>query len=102
MICVLATIEAVEGRRDDLLALLRDLVPTVRAEKGCIEYAPMIDTPSGLPPQEPLRPNVLVMVEKWESVAALLAHLKTPHMAQFGKQSTSLRVGMRLQVLEPA
>ncbi len=102
MICVLATIEAVEGRREQLLTVLRDLVPTVRAEQGCIDYAPMIDTPSGLPPQGPLRPNVIVMVEKWEGVAALKAHLKTPHMLQFAKQTANLRVGMSLQVLEPA
>jgi quinol monooxygenase YgiN len=102
MICVLATIESVEGRRDELLALLRDLLPAVRAEKGCVEYAPMIDTPSALPPQEPLRTNVVVMVEKWESVAALQAHLKTPHMAEFAKQAGPLRLSMSLQVLEPA
>jgi quinol monooxygenase YgiN len=102
MICVLATIETVAGRRDDLLAVFRDLTPKVRAEQGCIEYAPMIDAPSGLAPQGPLRPNVLVVVEKWESVAALQAHLNTPHMAEFGKQAASLRVGMSLQVLAPA
>ena len=45
MICVIATIETAAGHRDDLLAVLRKLVPTVRAEKGCIEYTPMIDTP---------------------------------------------------------
>jgi len=102
MICVLATIEAGEGLRDDLLALFRDLVPKVRAEKGCIEYTPMIDTPSRLDVQGALRPNVVVMVEKWESVEALHAHLATPHMAEFGKQGAKLRLGLTLQVLEPA
>jgi quinol monooxygenase YgiN len=102
MICVLATIEAVGGRRDALLALFRDLVPKVRAEKGCIEYAPMVDTASGLPAQRPLRPNVIVVVEKWDDVAALKAHLAAPHMAEFGRQSADLRVGMSLQVLEKA
>jgi quinol monooxygenase YgiN len=102
MICVVATITAGEGLRDDLLALFRDLVPKVRAEKGCIEYTPMIDTASGLDAQGALRPNVVVMVEKWESVEALQAHLATPHMAEFGKQGAKLRLGMTLQVLTPA
>lgn len=102
MICVLATIETVAGKRDDVLALFRDLTPQVRAEKGCIEYGPMIDTPSGLPPQGELRPNTLVVVEKWESVQALIDHLNTPHMAEFGRQVADLRVGMTLQVLTPA
>jgi quinol monooxygenase YgiN len=42
------------------------------------------------------------MVEKWESVEALQAHLATPHMAEFGKQGAKLRLGMTLQVLTPA
>jgi quinol monooxygenase YgiN len=102
MICVIATIETAAGHRDDLLAVLRKLVPTVRAEKGCIEYTPMIDARSGLDAQGPERPNVVVMVEKWESVAALEAHLKTPHMADFRKQTDPFRVSTGLQILQPA
>ncbi len=102
MICVLATIETAAGRRDDLLAVFRGLVPKVRAEKGCIEYTPMIDVPSGSDAQGPLRPNVIVMVEKWESPAALEAHLKTPHMADFRRQTEPMRLDMSLQVLGPA
>jgi len=102
MICVLATIETAAGRRDDLLAVFRGLVPKVRAETGCIEYTPMIDLPSGSEAQGPERPNVVVMVEKWESLAALEAHLKTPHMADFRRQTESMRLGMSLQILGPA
>jgi quinol monooxygenase YgiN len=102
MICVIATIETVAGRRDDLLAVFRGLAPTVRAEKGCIEYTAMIDTPSGLDAQGPLRPNVVTVVEKWESVAALGAHLKTPHMAEYRRQTESMRQSFSLQVFEPA
>ena len=71
MICVIATIEVAAGRRDELLALFRGVVPKVRAEKGCIEYAPMIDVRSGLAAQGPIRHNAVTMVEKWESLAAL-------------------------------
>jgi quinol monooxygenase YgiN len=99
MICVIATIETIAGRRDDLLAVFRGLAPTVRAEKGCIEYVPMIDTPSGF---GTVRPNVVTVVEKWESLAALEAHLKTPHMAEFRRQTESIRQSLSIQVLEPA
>ena len=102
MICVIATIETAAGRRDDLLAVFRGLVPKVRAERGCIEYAPMIDAPSGLDAQGPLRENVVAVVEKWESLAALEAHLKTPHMAEFRRQTEHLRLSTRLQILQPA
>ena len=102
MICVIATIETAPGCRDDLLAVLRKLVPQVRAEKGCIEYTPMIDVPGGLSGHDPVRGDVVTMVEKWESVAALDAHLKTPHMADFRKQTEPLRLNLALQIVQPA
>jgi quinol monooxygenase YgiN len=99
MICVIATIETAPGRRDDLLAVFEELVPQVLAEKGCIEYAPMIDEPCSLISP---RPDVVTMVEKWECVAALEAHLASPHMAEFRKQTGPLRLSLSLQVLQPA
>jgi quinol monooxygenase YgiN len=102
MICVIATIEAAAGRRDDLVAVFRGLVAAVRAEKGCIEYVPMIDTPSGIGAQGPVRPNAVTVVEKWDSLAALDAHLKTLHMAAFFRQTETMRRGITLQILQPA
>jgi quinol monooxygenase YgiN len=99
MIFVVATIETAGGRRDDLLAIVEKLVPQVLAEKGCIEYGPTIDVQSDL---APVRPNVVTMVEKWEGLAALQAHLATPHMAEFRKQTADMRLSLSLQILEPA
>jgi quinol monooxygenase YgiN len=42
------------------------------------------------------------MIEKWESLAALEAHLKTPHMADFRQQAESLRLNLSLQIVQPA
>lgn len=102
MICVIATMETAAGRRDDLIELFRPLIPRVRAEPGCIDYTAMIDTPSGIAEQEPLRPNTLVVVEKWESFEALHTHLKTLHMAEYFRHAEELQVTMQLQILEPA
>jgi len=102
MICVIATIETAAGRRGDLVAVFRGLVSQVRAETGCLEYVPMIDAPSGLEAQGLVRENVVTVVEKWESLAALEAHLKTPHMAEFRRQTEDLRRGISLQILQPA
>jgi quinol monooxygenase YgiN len=99
MICVIATIETAPGRRDDLRAVFTNLVPQVRAEKGCIEYGPTIDVACNL---AATRPNVVTVIEKWESIAALEAHLATPHMAEFRKQTADMRLSLSLQVLEPA
>ncbi|MCE5302854.1 MAG: antibiotic biosynthesis monooxygenase [Planctomycetaceae bacterium] len=97
MICVLATLKTAPGRRDDLLAIFRILAPKVRAEKGCIEYGPMTDAATNL---APVRPDVVTVVEKWESVAALETHLQTPHMVDFRKQTGPMRLTMSLQILE--
>jgi quinol monooxygenase YgiN len=37
MLCVLATIDVAEGRRDEFLNVFRQLVPQVLAEEGCLE-----------------------------------------------------------------
>jgi quinol monooxygenase YgiN len=99
MICVIATIETLPGRRDDLLKVFEGLVPKVHAEQGCIEYAAMIDLPNAL---TPLRENVVTVVEKWENLAALEAHLASSHMAEFRCQTESLRLSLSLQILQAA
>ncbi len=102
MICVLATIEVQPGHRDEFLAQFRQIVPKVQAEDGCLEYGPMVDFATNLEAQPPERENVVVVVEKWQSVDALEAHLMTPHMVEYRKAVKSLVLGMQLQVLGPA
>ena len=87
MICVLATIEVAPGRRNEFLTVFAALAPQVRAEAGCIEYQAMIDLPNSVPGQTPARADVVTVVEKWESVAALEAHLMAPHMQQFRRST---------------
>lgn len=102
MITVLATIELAAGRRDDFLAVFEQVVPLVRAEEGCLEYGPTVDADSGIEKQRSRRENVVVVVEKWESLDALKAHLVAPHMGEYREQVQDLVTGMDLQVLEPA
>jgi len=102
MICVLATIELAEGRRDDFLAEFHKVVPLVLAEQGCLEYQPMVDLPTEIGAQVPERSDVVTVVEKWESVDALEAHLLAPHMTEFRKATSEMRAGILLQILQPA
>jgi quinol monooxygenase YgiN len=101
MICVIATMEVAAGRRQELLGLLQGVMPKVRAEPGCIEYAPMIDIRSGISLQGPVRDNVVVLIEKWESVDALKTHLKTLHMVEYFEQVEELQLSLDLQIVEP-
>jgi quinol monooxygenase YgiN len=101
MIIVLATIELHPGKRPDFLAEFRKIVPLVRDEQGCIEYFPAVDTVSGLPVQGPAREDVVVVVEKWESVAALEAHLIAPHMMDYRPKVKAFVNKVTLQILSP-
>ncbi len=102
MICVIATIEITEGRRDEFIKAFEELIPSVQAEDGCLEYAPWVDTPTNIGAQLPRRDHVVTVVEKWESLEALEKHLVTPHMVEFRKTTAELRTGITLQVLDTA
>lgn len=100
MIHVIAEIEVHGGAREEFLVEFRRLVPTVRDEDGCIEYGPAIDLASDLSAQ--VRPNVVTVMEKWASEAALQAHLKAPHMDEYRKRAGHLIKGVSIRVYAPA
>ena len=102
MIVVLATIELHPGKREDFLREFRQIVPKVRAEQGCIEYFPAVDQASGLPVQGSLRDDVVVVVEKWESIPALETHLIAPHMMEYRPKVKEFVKRVGLQILSPA
>jgi quinol monooxygenase YgiN len=102
MIYVLATVEVAPGRRDEFLAEFRKVMPLVRAEEGCIEYGPAVDTPSGFPAQNPMRENTVVIVEKWDSLPALKAHLDAAHMHEYRSRVKDVVKSVTLQILAPA
>jgi quinol monooxygenase YgiN len=102
MIHVLATIQIAAGRRADFLNEFQQLVPLVRAEDGCIEYGPAIDHDAGIAGQPTVRADVVTVLEKWENVAALKAHLTAPHMLSYRGTVKDLVAGIEIRVLQPA
>ncbi len=102
MIYVLATSELNDGCREKFLEILKANVPNVLAEKGCILYVPNIDFNSGLSAQKEVRENVVTIIEGWESMEHLMAHLKTPHMAEFRTKVAGMRKSSTLNVVTPA
>jgi len=101
MIHVIATLELKPGCRDAYLSILRGNLTHVRAENGCLAYTPTVDIDAGLPVQGATRENVVTIVEAWESLDALHAHLKTPHMAAYREATQNYVTGLRVQVLQP-
>jgi quinol monooxygenase YgiN len=102
VIHVIATVELKEGQRDLFLGEFQRVVPLVRAETGCLEYGPALDLPTDIPAQAPPRPDVVVIIEKWDSLEALRAHLTAPHMAEYRGRVKDAVAKVHLQVLEPA
>ena len=102
MIYVIAAIEVKPGKREAFLAEFHKLMPKVHKEKGCIEYGPTVDLATEMKAQIPLRENVVTIMEKWESLKALQAHLAAPHMGEYREAVKDIVKGVTLQILQPA
>ena len=98
MINVIASIHIKEGRLSEFVEIFKSNIPNVLEEKGCIEYVPTIDVPTGLPSQE-LNNNVVTIIEKWDSLEDLQAHLSAPHMLAYKEKVKDLVDKVSLKVL---
>ena len=102
MIHVIATITVQPGRREEFVEIFKANIPAVLAEAGCRAYEPTVDVDAGLRSQGELRGDVVVIVEAWDSLEALGAHLQAPHMLAYKEHVKDLVAGLDLQVLQPA
>jgi quinol monooxygenase YgiN len=102
MLHVIATIDLKPGMREAFLKEFAVLMPKVRAEKGCLQYEPSIDVATGLAAQPTVRPDSVVVIEKWADLGALHAHMNAPHMAEYRGKVKDILVGLTLHVTQPA
>jgi quinol monooxygenase YgiN len=86
MVHVIATIELQPGKRAEFLREFHRIVPLVHAEKGCLVYGPA---------------DTVTVVEQWETLDDLRAHLVAPHMVDYRPRVKDLVVRTVLQVMEP-
>ncbi len=75
MLIVSGEIVVEEGAVDQVRDALRSMEDETRKEPGCLTYAFSLDINA---------PTVMRIFERWESMDALKAHFKMPHMATFG------------------
>lgn len=99
MINVIASIRINEGRLSEFVDIFKANVPAVLEEEGCIEYMPTVDLKTGLPPQE-LDGSVVTIIEKWNRLEDLKAHLSAPHMLAYKERVKGLVDQVSLKVLE--
>ncbi|MGA3206470.1 MAG: putative quinol monooxygenase [Syntrophales bacterium] len=101
MISVIASVRVKVNRVPEFIEIFKSNLPKVRREEGCIEYFPAIDIDSGVPVQK-LDKNVVTIIEKWKSVEALRAHLKTPHMLTYREKVKDIVEELSIKVLKEA
>ncbi len=102
MIHVVAVITTKPGRREEVLTHFHAIVPDVRAEKGCIEYVPVVDALTDIPIQTRYGPDTFVVLEKWESLETLKAHGVAPHMTAYAAQTKEMVADRAIYILSGA
>ena len=101
MINVIASIYIKEGRLSEFVEIFKLNIPNVLKEEGCIEYVPTVDVLTDLPPQE-LDDNVVTIIERWNSLDDLQAHLSAPHMLAYKENVKNLVDKVSLKILKEA
>lgn len=101
MIHVVASITIKPGKRDEFLEIFNDNVPNVLVEKGCIEYGPTVDVESDIEIQI-TDPDCVTIIEKWETLEDLQAHLVAPHMLVYREKVADIVESLTLKLLQPA
>jgi quinol monooxygenase YgiN len=88
---VIAKLKAKKGCEQQLREMLRGLVEPTRAEEGCIKY----DLHRSLED-----PGLFIFYENWESRPLWEAHMKSPHLTDFGEKQGALTEAWELFVGE--
>lgn len=101
MIHVIASIQVKEESLSRFVEIFKSNMPTVLKEKGCISYVPAVDVPTGLTSQDMDQHRVTV-IEQWNSLADLTAHMSAPHMLDYREKTKNLVEDISLRILEQA
>lgn len=99
---VVAMIETKPGMRDEVLSMFKANVPAVLAEQGCIEYGAVIDTEGVGGFQAKIGENSFAVIEKWESMDALMAHAVSDHMKAYGAKTKDMLENRSIHILSNA
>jgi len=100
VVYVVVTMRIVKGGMDEFLKACEEVRTHVLREKGCLGYEHTREIPSLLGIQEPVDPDRITLVERWESMADLEAHAKAPHMAPFAARVKALRESVTARVTQ--
>jgi len=100
MLNVIVDMRIREGRMQEFLAACAELRPLVLGEAGCHGYEYTRDVASPFNPELPIEADRVTLLERWESLEALKAHLETPHMKASGTKMKGMRVSVDIRLTE--
>jgi quinol monooxygenase YgiN len=83
MIIVEGFVQLVPGEIDRFRPAAAEMLRETRKETGCLSYAFASDVDD---------PNMVRIVERWESEDALARHFATPHMAKFNSALSAAKI----------
>ena len=102
MVQLVVTVTTRPGRVAEYVAAFRALAPQVRLEEGCIEYDIYRDSSDARFDNE-VRPDTVVLCEKWESIEALQRHTRdSAALSEFRRLIKEIKLESRYRLLTPA
>lgn len=85
MVIVIARVRPRPDRREELLAILREVQTASRADDGCLHYGYYVEITD---------PDACIAVEEWRDRDALAAHLQTPHVQRLVRALPDMLAGV--------
>jgi quinol monooxygenase YgiN len=102
MVLLIITVTTHPGRAGEYVAAFGRIAERVRLEKGCVEYGIYRDSADPRFDNE-VRPDTVVICEKWASIEALQEHTRTSGpLAEFRQEVKDLKLTSRYRLLAPA
>ncbi|NRA20383.1 MAG: antibiotic biosynthesis monooxygenase [Oceanospirillaceae bacterium] len=101
MINVIASIKVKPAQLASFITIFKANTPKVLEEQGCIEYAAKVDFETQIPIQE-IDLCTVTIIEKWQSIDHLHAHLQAPHMLAYKVEVADMVEAVSLKILQDA
>ena len=92
-------IHAATEHRQAVLDAFQKITPTVLAEDGCYGYETLIDHLPALEIQTQ-DPNLIMVLEKWQSTVHLETHMLTAHMQRHFEAIKDHVVDVKVRILQ--
>ncbi len=101
MLIVIADIQIRPGvqHRENVLNAFRNITPVVLQEEGCHGYELLVDHDSDVHYQTKV-PDSIIMLEQWESIEHLNAHLQTSHMQAYQQQVKNDVLDVKIRIMQ--